>query len=151
MVLDDPKSLVSGDTIRNVSSYVAQEDGFFADDEVSTRPYILAFSANDDKSLQNYTNTIRSHLVNPAVSVKLRDLSYTRSERRTHRFQRAYAVVHKASLDESSLVFGNKSPEAPRIGFIFIGQGAQWSQMGRQLVESFPAAAMLMKHLDDVL
>lgn len=151
VVLDAPESLVSNDTITNVSSYVAQEDGFFADDEVSARPYVLAFSANDDKSLQNYTKTMRSHLMNPAVSVKLRDLSYTLSERRTHRFQRAYAVLHKASLDESSLIFGKKSPEAPRIGFIFTGQGAQWSQMGRELVETFPAAAMLLKHLDDVL
>ncbi|KAM0794183.1 hypothetical protein BDR22DRAFT_827160 [Usnea florida] len=140
VVLDDPKSLVSGDTIRSVSSYVAQEDGFFPDDEVSARPYILVFSANDDKSLQDYTKTMRSHLVNPAVSVKLRDLSYTLSERRTHRFQRAYAVVYKTSLDESSLVFGKKSPEAPRIGFVFT-----------ELVENFPAAALLLKHLDDVL
>ena len=89
--------------------------------------------------------------MNPAVTVKLPDLSYTLSERRSHHFQRAYAIVHKASLNEDSLIFGKKSSEVPSIAFIFTGQGAQWSQMGKELVEKFPAAALLLKHLDDVL
>ena len=151
MVLDHTKSVVPEDALNHISSYTALEDGFFADDEVSTRPYVLVFSANDDVSLRSYTKAMRSHLMNPAVTVTLSDLSYTLSERRSHRFQRAYAVVQRASLDESSLVFGKKTPEAPRIGFIFTGQGAQWSKMGKELVETFPAAALLLKHLDDVL
>ena len=139
------------DAITHVSSYISGEDDLFAEEEVCPRPHILVFSANDENSLRTYTKAMRSHLMNPAVVVKLSDLSYTLSERRSHHFQRAYTVVQKASLDEDSLVFGKKSSEVPSIAFIFTGQGAQWSQMGKELVETFPAAALLLKHLDDVL
>ena len=48
-------------------------------------------------------------------------------------------------------MFQKKSTEPPRVGFVFTGQGAQWSTMGKSLVENFPTASLLLKHLDDVL
>jgi acyl transferase domain-containing protein len=41
-----------------------------------------------------------------------------------------------------SLEFGKFKPsrtnEAPKIGFVFTGQGAQWWAMGRELIEAYP-------------
>lgn len=79
------------------------------------------------------------------------DLAYTLSDRRSRHFHRAYVIAQSASLDESAFVFGKRNIDCPRLGFVFTGQGAQWSQMGKGLVETFPLAKMTLKHLDDVL
>lgn len=152
VILEEPKLLTQGAPVAHVSSYMKDAHDFFSDDEfISARPFTLVFSSNDENSLQAHCKAIRKHLVNPSVKVDLNDLSYTLSERRTHHFNRAYAVSRTANFSESDFVFGKKSTEAPRIGFVFTGQGAQWSQMGKELCETFPIATLLLKHLDDVL
>ncbi|MCJ1391686.1 hypothetical protein MMC18_004551 [Xylographa bjoerkii] len=151
VILEDPKTFVKGTTTSHVSSYMTDEDDLFAEDEISKRPFVLVFSANNESSLQSNCKVMRNHLINPRVKVKLPDLAYTLSERRSHHFNRGYIVTQSTNLDEGSFVYGKKSSEAPKIGFIFTGQGAQWSQMGKDLVETFPAAKSLLKHLDDVL
>lgn len=109
------------------------------------------FSASDENSLQAYTKAIRKHLVNPRVKVDLSDLAFTLGSRRTHHFNRAFVIARNSTWDDASFSFGKKSPEKPRIGFIFTGQGAQWSQMGKALVDTFPQAGELLKRLDRVL
>lgn len=153
MVVEEPKAfLPDAKATTFVSSYAYKHDDFFDDDETtSTRPYALVFSANDAESLQAYIRAIRKHLSNPNVKIKLSDLAYTLSERRSPHFYRAYIVARDLTLHESDIVYGKKSPERPRVGLIFTGQGAQWSQMGKELVKMFPPAASLLKHLDDVL
>lgn len=152
VILEEPKLLTQGAPVTHVSSYVKDSGDFFSDDESdATRPYTLVFSSNDETSLQAYCKAIRRHLLNPSVKANLNDLSYTLSERRNHHFNRAYVVTKNTSFSESDFVFGKKSTEAPRLGFVFTGQGAQWSQMGKELCETFPVATLLLKHLDDVL
>jgi acyl transferase domain-containing protein len=133
-----------------VSSLLSDYDDLFAD-EIPSRPYTLVFSANDPNSLRAYCSTISKYLLNPSVKVKLPDLAYTLSERRSRHFHRAFVVADSTNLDEGALVFGKKSVHVPKIGFVFTGQGAQWSQMGKSLIETFPAAKALLKRLDDVL
>jgi len=94
---------------------------------------------------------VSDHLINPSVSVKLPDLAYTLSERRSRHFHRAYVVSQSTDLDEGAFVFGKKNTDSPRIGFVFTGQGAQWPQMGKAIIETFPIAKTLIRHLDDVL
>ena len=50
-----------------------------------------------------------------------------------------------------SFKYGNISSSSPRIGFVFTGQGAQWSQMGKGLIEIFPVAKQMIQYLDNVL
>lgn len=83
--------------------------------------------------------------------LKLPDLSYTLSERRSRLFHRAYIVTNKINLDEGAFIFGKKSTNPPNIGFVFTGQGAQWPQMGKGIIETFPVAKSLIQHLDGVL
>ena len=111
----------------------------------------MVFSANNEKSLRDYTAAISKHLLNPGVSIQIPDMAYTLSQRRTRHFHRAYIVADSQKLDDGEIVYGKITPEAPKIGFVFTGQGAQWSQMGKNIVETFPYARTLLQHLDDVL
>ena len=152
VVLEEPKKLVGDAKTAFISSISQGNDDLFSDATVKHgRPFVLVFSANDEKSLQAYTKKMRQHLVNPSVKVALPDLAYTLSERRTHHYNRGYVVAQSTALNEAAFVYQKKSTETPRVGFIFTGQGAQWSRMGKSLVENFPTASLLLKHLDDVL
>lgn len=145
----------------HVSSHLAEEADLFGDDDLSLkeaaaasapgRPQLLVFSANDEASLRAYVQRLHRHLINPGVRADLRDVAHTLSEKRSLHFHRAFLLADKTALDQGALVVGKKSPEAPRVGFVFTGQGAQWSQMGRALVDTFPATRDLLKHLDGVL
>ena len=152
VVLEEPKKLVGDAKSTFVSSISKDNDDFFGDDEPkSTRPFTLIFSANDENSLQAYCKKMRQYLMNPSVKVTLPDLAYTLAERRTHHYNRGYIVTQSTALDAAAFVFQKKSAETPRVGFVFTGQGAQWSRMGKSLVENFPTASSLLRHLDDVL
>lgn len=139
--------------VSHVSSYLSPDDDIY-DDEESSRPYILAFSANDAPSLETYADKLDQHLSKLDVKVKLRDLAYTLSERRSRHFHRGYIVAcgNDIQVDFKNMTHGKKSGgEGPRIGFVFTGQGAQWSQMGKAVVETFPYAKPLLAKLDAAL
>ncbi|KAF2119266.1 hypothetical protein BDV96DRAFT_596010 [Lophiotrema nucula] len=139
----------------HVSSFKKLEgiDDFFGDDDTKSRkkPFTLVFSANDEPSLRANVKALKTHLLNPNVKVDIDDLAYTLSERRSRHFYRGYIAGNTLDFDESSLIVGKKSAETPKIGFVFTGQGAQWSQMGKQLVDTFPQAKVVLQRLDDVL
>lgn len=141
---------------RHVSSYKQITSDFFGDDDEETvatdaKPRVLVLSANDQGSLKNYIQSLSAHLINPGVSVDIDDLVYTLSERRSHHYYRAFAVAKSSSIDQDRLIFGQKAGSKPRIGFVFTGQGAQWSQMGLNLVKSFPLAKEVLQDLDKAL
>lgn len=150
VILDELKTLQPDQNTSYVSSYLSQDDDMF-EEEDSDRPYTLVFSANDGASLQSYVDTLDKHLSNLDVKVKLRDLAYTLSERRNHHFYRGYIVAQGSEIDCETMVQSKKSSEHPRIGFVFTGQGAQWSQMGKAVVETFASATPLLKRLDSTL
>lgn len=135
----------------HVTSYATDIDDLFAEEEQSRRPQLLVLSSNDQQSLQNLFSALDRHLSDPAVSVRLRDLAYTLSERRSRHYHRAYTLADDLRLEPQTLEWGTARAEPPKIGLIMTGQGAQWSQMGKDLLEHFPAAARRVRHLDKVL
>jgi acyl transferase domain-containing protein len=137
----------------HVTSYAAVDvdDLFVEDEQQSRRPLLLAFSANDQQSLESQFSALDRHLSDPAVSVRLRDLAYTLSERRSRHYHRAYTLADDLRLESQTLQWGTAMAEPPKIGLIMTGQGAQWSEMGKDLLEFFPAAASRVHHLDKVL
>lgn len=114
-------------------------------------PRLLLFSANDEVSLRAYVKECIRHLADPAVTMTPADLEYTLAQRRSRHFFRAYAVTEGGVRFKESQVSYGKLGESPRIGFVFTGQGAQWPQMGRQLLDEFPVAWSVVRRLDDAL
>ena len=142
------------DSTRNqISSFAINNDDIFAEEEEdsSMRPRLLVFSGNDEQSLKSYCQAMKRHLMNPSVGINLADLAFTLSERRSHHFNRGYIVTQHTDLDDSAFTFGKKATNTPRVGFVFTGQGAQWSQMGKGVVDTFPLAKPLLERLDNAL
>ncbi|KAJ5238512.1 polyketide synthase [Penicillium chermesinum] len=155
VIVEEPSCLLPDWSGTHVSSHRALAEDLFGDDDDSSsavgRPFTLVFSANDEPSLRAYVKSLRKHMLNPSVKITLPDLSHTLSEHRTRHFHRGYLVAQSTTLDEAALVIGKQAAEEPRIGFIFTGQGAQWSQMGKAIVEIFPRARAILQHLDRIL
>lgn len=150
--MDETASYLGREPHAHCSSYLSGEDNLFAEDDTVSRPATLVFSANDEKSLKSYVKALSDHLINPNIQIKLPDLAYTLSHRRTRHFHRAYLVTQDpTNIDQGKLVLGKKGLGVPKIGFVFTGQGAQWPRMGKSLLDTFPSTRILLKKLDDVL
>jgi acyl transferase domain-containing protein len=111
----------------------------------------LVVSANDSHSLKENIRKLSSHLINPRVSVNLEDLAATLSERRTRLWHRAFVTTRTTLIDENDFVVGKNSGQPSKIGFVFTGQGAQWAQMGKELLEFFPWTRSVLEELDQAL
>jgi acyl transferase domain-containing protein len=112
-----------------------------------SQPRLLLFSSNDQKSAQETTGAYGSYLENHPNS--LDDLSYTLALRRDHMAYRAFGVKSKnVSMQVSSF---SKSKRVPELVFIFTGQGAQWAQMGTELVGDFPSFLWDIQKMQDTL
>ncbi|KAM0133546.1 hypothetical protein ACHAO1_006203 [Botrytis cinerea] len=148
VILEQPKF---PDGPHHITSYLSEADELTLDEDDSDHPYTLVLSANDNVSLKANIKALSNHLINPRVKVNLEDLAYTLSERRTKLWHRAYITTRSTEIDENDFVVGKKNPEALRIGFVFTGQGAQWPQMGKDLLQFFPWTRNILNNLDDAL
>jgi acyl transferase domain-containing protein/NADPH:quinone reductase-like Zn-dependent oxidoreductase len=144
----------------HVSSYKAISSNFFDDDDEdegidtsgdATEPKLLVFSANEPSSLQNYTQALNRHLLNPSVSINVDDLAYTLSERRSKLYHRGFSLSRTRVTSITNMITDKQMSSTPRVGFVFTGQGAQWAKMGAELLRSFPIARRTIDDLDKVL
>lgn len=143
----------------HISSYrdEDEEEEYAGDDTTEdvpplARPYILVLSANDAVALKGNVSALCSHVAKLGVHAPVLDLAYTLSERRSRLWHRAFVTTDIAeNLDESSFILGKKTSQTPKIGLIFTGQGAQWPQMGKDLLATFPQTREILQELDDVL
>ncbi|KAI0967881.1 hypothetical protein F4678DRAFT_465144 [Xylaria arbuscula] len=141
----------------HVSSYVSEEemsfDNFehFDADPQDARPYTLVVSANDAASLSGNIDALCKHLVHPRVQVSLENLAYTLSERRSRLYHRAFVTTRGSDIFPGDFVVGKKNVNAPQIGFVFTGQGAQWPQMGKHLLHQFPKTRAILEELDAIV
>jgi len=139
----------AGDCKNHVSSYT--EGMSFSEEEESDRPYSLVLSANDNTSLQANIRALCTHLMNPRVKVDLAELAYTLSERRTRLFHRAFVTTRSTDINENLFTTTKKLSAAPKVAFVFTGQGAQWPEMGKELLETFSWTRKILEELDEVL
>ncbi|RYP45907.1 hypothetical protein DL768_007811 [Monosporascus sp. mg162] len=148
-------SMVKDPKARKVFVFSSHGSSLFGGDEFpgtdSEQPHILVFSANDKDALQKNVQIMSEHLVDPAVHAKLSDVAYTLSERRTHHLYRGFITSKSLEITPDSMIIGKKKAQPPRVAFIFTGQGAQWSQMGKDLIQSFPLARSVIESLDVAL
>ncbi|KAB8201907.1 hypothetical protein BDV34DRAFT_228866 [Aspergillus parasiticus] len=116
------------------------------------QPYILCFSANNKDSLKCYIEKFSQHCSSPSVHLNVRDVAYTLGMRRSKHFHRGYLITDNLkNLDSTKVLYGKKSVNAVNVGFVFTGQGAQWPQMGLELLTSFPVARRCVERLEAVL
>jgi acyl transferase domain-containing protein len=145
-IIEQPEKSVRD---HHVSSYRGSDD--YDDSEESERPYTLFVSANDAKSLQGNIEALCNHLVNPRVKVSLPDLAYTLTERRSRLWHRAFITTRSSEISENDFTVGKRNTQPPKVSFVFTGQGAQWPQMGKDLLKYFPWTRSILEELDEVL
>lgn len=88
------------------------------------------------------------HLSYPS---RLSDMSYSLGLKREALTQRAFVVTDGAD-DWSPVFLPRPLPrEAPRIVFVFGGQGAQWAGMGKELIMNVPELRDSLQAMDDTL
>ncbi|TPX21012.1 Type I Iterative Polyketide synthase (PKS) [Coccidioides immitis] len=97
-------------------------------------PQLLLFTANSSKSITRLVDNYKVWIEqNPD---KICDLAYTLARKRTHLPYRAFAIVNNGVIESVSQPINSKSAGPPSIVMVFTGQGAQWPQMGRELLQS---------------
>lgn len=123
---------------------------------VHSRPYLVPLTSHSSKAGELSEETLSTYLENSSVTIA--DLAYSLSTRRTMHSQRSFVVAS----DSTGLAEQLRTPRpaapwtaalksAPRLGFIFTGQGAQWHAMGRQLIDECPHFRQSLQRCDAVL
>ncbi|KAJ9252219.1 hypothetical protein DTO207G8_4834 [Paecilomyces variotii] len=114
--------------------------------ETPEEPQLLLFTANSAKSITRVVDNCKEWIEkNPD---KISDLAYTLARRREHLPHRAYAIVTNGGIESVSQPANLKSTKAPNVVMIFTGQGAQWPQMGRELLQSNKTFKASIRALD---
>ena len=115
--------------------------------------FLIPLSASTPSSLEaQAARLVASNLDH----VNVVDLAHTLGTRRSNLGQRGFALVGQKTLKEDlqpdcfqKALVGNYSTLP--IAFVFTGQGAQWAQMGKELIEEFPSFRRSIQDLDAVL
>lgn len=112
-------------------------------------PQLLLYTANSTKSLASMIEIYRQWTENNPT--KTADLAYTLATRREHLHHRAFAIVNNGAIESVSSPTHVKSAQQPNVVMVFTGQGAQWPQMGRELLQSSKTFKSSIKSLDQHL
>ena len=110
-------------------------------------PQLLLFSANSQKALARMVDNYREHVERKPETV--RDLAYTLANKREHLSHRTFAIASKGTI--GTPVPTTRSTKPPAVIMVFTGQGAQWPQMGRDLMDSNAVFLNSIRHLDNYL
>lgn len=109
-------------------------------------PRLLLFSAKHSKTLKRMLENHQSyHLSHPA---SLSDMSYSLATKREALSHRAFVVTD--GIDDWVPTYSSRpAPRTPSmLVFVFSGQGAQWAQMGKELIQNVPAFRDSLEAMD---
>lgn len=145
-------------SLREHTDGVVHENANGEDGQRSKRWRIFTFSAKDEEAVDDmiantcsYLET-RKDLMDEAF---LDNLVYTLGQRRSP-FRWVQAFPASSGNGLMTALRGRKRmstrrAEAPRIGFVFTGQGAQWHAMGRELIDAYSVFRGAMHQADEFL
>ena len=86
-------------------------------------------------------------------------LAYTLDSCRSNHLERAYTLIDNRldcvqlsnELVLEEMTFGTAMGARPELAFVFTGQGAQWAQMGYELVERYALVRKTVQSLSDTI
>jgi acyl transferase domain-containing protein/acyl carrier protein len=124
------------------------------------REYLLPLSGRSAEALDALAERYVTHLSQPGPATAARDTCFTASVRRSHHDHRL-AVVGRdrqelvARLDAllraraaPAILQSRPAGRAPRVAFVFPGQGSQWTGMGLGLMAAEPAFRRAIERCD---
>ncbi|RDW89221.1 polyketide synthase BcPKS8 [Coleophoma cylindrospora] len=137
--------------------FIKKNDTDSSESTVQSRK-LFVLSANDKNALEAVMKNVGIYLEQrPEIfqSDLMNNLAYTLGQRRSM-MQWRLAISTASSFEliqtlNSGKITPSRETEAPRIGFIFTGQGAQWNAMGRELYAEYPVFASTLDACDDYL
>ena len=120
---------------------------------------VLILSAKDEAAVLSMVENLKEYVINSAMNEDelINRLAHTLDQRRS-RFPWRVTLSFQASkhgllaaLNDSANLVPRRSIKAPKIGFVFTGQGAQWYAMGRELIGVYPVFAATLHEADQHL
>ena len=132
------------------------------DDEISAKlsrarsTFVVPLSASKPVALLSQAKRLEAFIAkNPHLNVV--DLARTLGSRRSKLSERGYALAGQKTLGEDLEAnvlqqrIPGKSYSALPLAFVFTGQGAQWAEMGKELINEFASFKRIIQELDSVL
>ncbi|OJJ88681.1 uncharacterized protein ASPGLDRAFT_31800 [Aspergillus glaucus CBS 516.65] len=96
---------------------------------------ILLYSASTQQSLTTPIGNYKTFIGETALNVE--DVAYTLTRGREHLPYHAFAIANGSSVGAASPIT-KPGQQKPKIAMVLTGQGAQWHQMGGDLLKSNP-------------
>jgi acyl transferase domain-containing protein len=111
------------------------------------RPALLVLSATNTESLR--ANVVKHQQYVETNPEKLKDIEYNLCNRREHLSNRAFCVTDGLSTLQFSPL--TKPKKTPTLVMVFTGQGAQWAEMGKELIADFPSFSQDVESMNNTL
>ena len=115
--------------------------------------FLIPLSASSSEALHKQAQNLAAWDID---RVNVVDLAHTLGTRRSKLTQRSFTLVGQKTMKqdlnpERFITTGVGSFSNLPIAFVFTGQGAQWPQMGKELIEEFPSFRRSIQEMDAVL
>jgi acyl transferase domain-containing protein len=141
VILDSPASMGIS------STKIHTTNGLLANGNSKPRPALLVLSATNTESLR--ANVVKHQQYVATNPEKLKNIEYNLCNRRDHLSNRAFCVTNGLSALEFSPL--NKPKKTPTLIMVFTGQGAQWAEMGKELMTDFPSFSQDIDFMNNTL
>ena len=123
-------------------------------DSDPTKLYLVPFSGSTSSSLEARVLDIGKRFLE-GEKYDFRDLCFTLADRRSNLSKKGFLLArgatNSADFALERLVTPKQKVPVLELSFVFTGRGAQWPQMGKELLEKYPTFAATIESLDAVL
>ncbi|KAM0255274.1 hypothetical protein ACHAQJ_005929 [Trichoderma viride] len=109
-------------------------------------PSLFVYSAYSSKSLERMSRNVERFL--DTTSESFVDVAYTLARRRQHLPHRSFVVSTKEKPGDAPPVLSQNVDLTHNVVMVFTGQGAQWPQMGRDLLRSNRVFSKVIEVID---